>query len=142
MRTLEKNSTFFAKVSSFCRIRLCKYKMTTYQADVDIDGGHLHEDELKECEAGVVEDWVEPPVQVGRVTHFGSVTDDEIVFSSKYDFDHHFLPVRVEDKGDEEGDVEGGHAHPGPVVLCKNVLELDNHDGEHTSMMGRMYNER
>ena len=28
MRTLEKNSTFFAKVSSFCRIRLCKYKMT------------------------------------------------------------------------------------------------------------------
>ena len=108
------------------------------QADVDIDGGHLHEDELKECEAGVVEDWVEPPVQVGCVTHFGSVTDDEIVFSSKYDFDHHFLPVRVEDKGDEEGDVEGGHAHPGPVVLCKNVLELDNHDGEHTSMMGRM----
>ena len=53
------------------------------QADVDIDGGHLHEDELKECEAGVVEDWVEPPVQVRRVAHFGSVTDDEIVFSSK-----------------------------------------------------------
>ena len=52
------------------------------QADIDIDGGYLDEDELKECEAGVVEDWVEPPVQVGRVTHFGSVTDNKIVFSS------------------------------------------------------------
>ena len=52
------------------------------QADLDIDRGHLDEDELKECEAGVVEDWVEPPVQVRRVAHFGSVTDDEIIFSS------------------------------------------------------------
>ena len=28
MRTLEKNSTFFAKVSCFTPIRYCKYKMT------------------------------------------------------------------------------------------------------------------
>ena len=44
----------------------------------DVDGGsvqHLYKDELVECGAGVVEDWIEPPVQVGRVTHFGSVAE-------------------------------------------------------------------
>ena len=45
-------------------------------------GVHLDKHELVEGEAGVVEDWVEPPIQVGRVTHFGSVTDNKIVFSS------------------------------------------------------------
>lgn len=53
-----------------------------HQGDLDIGKGHLDKDELKECEASVVEDGVEPPVQVGRVTHFGSVTDNKIVFSS------------------------------------------------------------
>ena len=43
------------------------------QGDVDVQ--HLYEDELVECGAGVVEDWIEPPVQVGRVTHFGSVAE-------------------------------------------------------------------
>ena len=31
-------------------------------------GVHLDKHELVEGEAGVVEDWVEPPIQVGRVT--------------------------------------------------------------------------
>ena len=55
------------------------------QGDVDVGGGglhHLDEDELEESGAGVVEDWEEPPVQVGRVTHFRGVTDDKIIFSS------------------------------------------------------------
>ena len=43
-----------------------------------------------------------------------------------------FLPVGVEDEGDEEGDVEGGHTHPGAVILrAKNWRPvLDNLDGE------------
>ena len=55
------------------------------QGDVDVGGGglhHLDKDELEEGGAGVVEDWEEPPVQVGRVTHFRGVTDDKIIFSS------------------------------------------------------------
>ena len=51
------------------------------QGDVDVGGGgvhHLDEDELEESGAGVVEDWEEPPVQVGRVTHFRGVTGNQI----------------------------------------------------------------
>ena len=42
---------------------------------VGVGGNDLDEDELKERKASVVEDWEEPPVQVGGVTHFGSVPD-------------------------------------------------------------------
>ena len=46
-------------------------------------------------------------------------------------FDCFFLPVRIEDEGDEEGDVEGGHTHPGAVILSKKLGELmDDQDGE------------
>ena len=42
-----------------------------------------------------------------------------------------FLPVGVEDEGDEEGDVEGGHTHPGAVILrSKKICKLDYQDGE------------
>ena len=45
-------------------------------------GVHLDKHELVEGEAGVVEDWVEPPIQVGRVTHFGSVTEHQIILQT------------------------------------------------------------
>ena len=55
-------------------------------------------------------------------------------------FDCFFLPVRVEDEGDEEGDVEGGHTHPGAVILCKktDALYWMIRMVKQTSMMGRV----
>lgn len=53
-------------------------------------------------------------------------------------FDCFFLPVRIEDEGDEEGDVEGGHAHPGAVILSKNFANYIIRMVKQTSMMGRV----